>query len=219
MEKRKNKTIGWILLVILILLLIGLNYVKFFMNNNNPNIEETPVENSASEAIDNVLNEIVDNFNNNEQIEQYKEQNINIDATLNNHSLYISYEKDETTTYEFNYNNFDLTITILNEEENVEKFNQIYEILIYAVQQRMNNEENLNTYIKNFLDGTKEYEGLTKEIEDDNIIYTMNITKKIGDTETTEESNTLEEMTSNLDNSTNGNEENTNKDDNLTEGE
>ena len=52
-EKKQSNSMGWLLLILLICMTLGLNYVKFFMNTENENIEETPVENSASQAITN----------------------------------------------------------------------------------------------------------------------------------------------------------------------
>lgn len=180
-------------LIILIILLIALNYVKFFMNSND-NIQQTPVENSASQAVNTALNQIVENFNADEKIKEFQTNNIEITAVLNNYSIFINYKGETSTTYEFHYNNFKLDIKVSNDEENMEKFKIIYEILIRAVQKRLNNTENIDTYINEFLTDSMEYDGLQKIATDDSDIfmYTMDITKKI-------ENNNLEDtVTENL---------------------
>ena len=185
-EKKKNKTIGWILLIILIILILGLNYVKFFMNEPNENITETPVQNTTSEVEIKALQAIVDNFNKNDKIKQYEEQGIKLNAELNNHSIFISYATEETITYEFNYQSLELTINIRNDEENLTKFKKVYEILIYAVQERLENNENIDNYVKDFMEDAKDYTGLSKTVKDGSATYKMNITKKLTSEESQE---------------------------------
>lgn len=181
MNKERIKVIiAWILLVILILLFCYVNYVKFFgVKINEEFISESPVDNSASAAVEVALQDIVSNFNNNPKIEQYKNEGINLNATLNNYSIYISYTNDKTTTYEFYYNDLNLSTTIIDYEENVIKFNKIYEILIMAVQQRIGNDIDLSEIIDNHLNQNSNYDGLNKEINNNKIRYTMDITKKV----------------------------------------
>lgn len=171
---------GWILLIILITLILLLSYFKFFSQRNSSYIDEIPVENSSSEAINIALSQIVENFNHHEKIKQYQNENIKIKAILNNRSIYISYENDTIITYEFSYNNLYLTISVDNDKENLDKFKKIYEILIYAVQERLNNTDNIADYINSYLSNTDKYEGISQEVNGNNIIYKMNITKKIG---------------------------------------
>ena len=177
-EKKKNKMIGWVMLIVLIIMALGISYIKFFMNENK-NIEEKPIENSASEAIEKALTEITNNFNNNEKIKEYEAKNIKIQATQNNNNIFILYESNGTTTYEFTYNNLFLTTTISNKEENINIFKQVYEILIYAAQERIKNEEEIESYVKSYLNDEKEYKGLSKKINKDYITYKMNITEKL----------------------------------------
>lgn len=177
-------------LIVLIMLLLALNYVKFFMNTNE-NIQQMPVENSNSQAVNTALSQIVENFNNDEKISEFQKNNIQITAVLNNYSIFISYNDETSTTYEFSYNNFNLELSVSNDEENMKKFKVIYEILIKAVQKRLNNTENIDTYINEFLTDSIEYDGLQKTATADSNIftYTMDITKKIGN-------NNLENITS-----------------------
>ena len=123
----KQKTIiMWICLTFLIVLILALNYIKFF-GSPNQNIREQPVENSTSEAIDNALLDIVNNFNNSTDVQELTKDSIVASAILKNYSIFISYTINESkTTYEFKYSNLKLTINISNDEENIEKFNKIY---------------------------------------------------------------------------------------------
>ena len=189
-----KKIIAWISLIILIISILGLNYIKFFMTPNE-NITETPTENSTSEAINTALLEIVENFNSNSKTKQHEDENIIMTATLKNHSIYITYEKETITTYEFYYNNFNLETTINNEKENIEKFNQIEEILIEAIQKRLNNEENIEETIKEFINNKTKIEGISKTEKEKTIEYKIDITKKIGNNNNTEnEINNKEEI-------------------------
>ena len=204
MEKKKGNgkvIVAWVFLIILVGLLLGLNYVKFF-GQSNQNIEEKPVENSADQAIDRALTQIVDNFNQHEKVKSYADNNIIIKAVLNHHSIYISYVTDTTITYEFTYQNLGLEIVIANDEENVQKFKEIYEILIYAVQQRLGNDQDIAPYISNFLEDKVEYEGLTKSATEDTFTYQMDITQKLEESIQNDQMNESTEMESNVDTST-----------------
>lgn len=179
MKKQKIKiTIAWMILILLFLSTIGLSYLKFF-GRPNSNIEERPIENSSSEAIELALKEIVNNFNQNEQLKEYEKQNIQMKATLNNRSIFISYTTEITTTYEFTYDNLTLNIIVQNSTDNLEKFKTVFEFLNKAIQQRINNSEDISQYMINFLDNDIQYEGLWKEEKDTTINYHIDITKKL----------------------------------------
>lgn len=187
-DKKKKIIVAWFILIILIISLLSLNYIKFF-GTKNPNIEEHPVENSTATAINTALKDIVKNFNNSEQVQEYVEQNVVIQASLNQYSIYINYITDTTVTYEFSYNNLNLDITIDNDQENLERFYKVYRTLIYAIQKRIGNEENLDALIDSFLsDSNKkiEYDGIKKEEKNQTIHYQINITKKLKDENKTE---------------------------------
>lgn len=192
MKQNKMKLILlWALLVILIVMVLALNYIKFFADPDaQDSIESHPVENSNSEAIHLALEQIVDNFNKNEKIQQYQQENVTLKATLNNYSIFISYITDTTTTYEFYYSNLYLDITVKNEAENLKKFKTVYGILIEAVQERIGNKEDIRNFVTSFLDDSREYVGLKKTISDDGkaFIYSMNITKKLEDDSDTDDS-------------------------------
>ena len=181
MNKEKIKIINaWIFLILLIALFIYVNHIKFFrVEINESTLEKTPVENSTAEAIQLALTNIVDNFNNNSLIEQYKNEGIELNASVNNYSLYISHTKDITTTYEFNYSNLLLSINITNNEENITKFNKVYEILIKAIQERIKNEFDTTNIISKHLNENINYDGLTKEINENIITYKIDITKRL----------------------------------------
>ena len=59
--------VAWILLIVLIIISLVLSYFKV-LSNNNKNISEVPVDNSAAKAVDLALKQIVENFNNDEKI-------------------------------------------------------------------------------------------------------------------------------------------------------
>ena len=178
MEHKKN-LLAWISLITLIILLLFLNYIKFF-SQKNPNIEEKPVENSSSRAIETALSTIVENFNTNEELNTLKEENILLSATRKNYSLFITdIENENRTVYEFKYNNLKLSINVLDEKENLEKFNRVYKILIMSCQKRIQNEDIIDEKIENFLNGEVEIEAIQKKKSGNIINYQMDITKKI----------------------------------------
>lgn len=171
-----KKIIAWIMLFLMIILVLILSYIKFF-SVGNPNIEEVPVENSSSNAIHLALEEITKNFNDDPKIDEYSKNNINIKAVVNNYSIYISYVTDTSITYEFTYD--DLCLSILVSEENNNTFKEVYAILIKAIQDRINNEENIDELINNFFTTDASYDGLSKSNVDGGIEYKINITKKL----------------------------------------
>ena len=178
MEHKKN-LLAWISLITLIILLLFLNYIKFF-SQKNPNIEEKPVENSSSRAIETALSTIVENFNTNEELNTLKEENILLSATRKNYSLFITdIENENRTVYEFKYNNLKLSINVLDEKENLEKFNRAYKILIMSCQKRIQNEDIIDEKIEKFLNGEVEIESIQKKKSGNIINYQMDITKKI----------------------------------------
>ena len=178
MEHKKN-LLAWISLITLIILLLFLNYIKFF-SQKNTNIEEKPVENSSSRAIETALSTIVENFNTNEELNTLKEENILLSATRKNYSLFITdIENENRTVYEFKYNNLKLSINVLDEKENLEKFNRVYKILIMSCQKRIQNEDIIDEEIEKFLNGEVEIEAIQKKKSGNIINYQMDITKKI----------------------------------------
>ena len=72
-----------------------------------------------------------------------------------------------------------LTINISNDEENIEKFNKIYKILIKSCQKRLNNSDNINEQIDKFLNGEQELLGITRTRKNNLMTYKMDITQKI----------------------------------------
>ena len=183
-EKKKSNFLGWFLLVLLVFAMLGLNYIKFFMNVDETNIEETAVDNQLSQVVVNALTEIVNNFNENERIKEYQSQNVMMNASLNQYSIFIEYTDTTTNTFEFHYDNLVLSITVPNDEVQLQKFRQVYEILILAVQKRLENDIDLTPYINGFFDEKKEYDGLIVENIGNQSTYRMNITKKLGVTDT-----------------------------------
>lgn len=200
-KNSRKRVIAWISLIILVSGLLMLNYVKFFKAPNK-NIEERPVESSSATAIQTALEDIVKNFNNSEELNNYANQGIKMKATLNQYSIFINYITDTTVTYEFSYSNLNLSITVDNEDENVEKFHQVYSLLLKAIQKRINNDDgNLDSMISNVLSGTQMYDGMIIEEKDKIISYQVNITKKLDE--------------SNVSDINNNNDDNNNSEDNL----
>lgn len=177
---KKGKIIfTWITLIVLIGLLLALNYIKFFVVAN-PNIEERPVENSSSVAIHTALKEITEQFNQNEELEEYKKNGIQMNAILNQYSIYIHYSEDkETTTYEFDYSNLSLKIKLTNEEKNLAKFYVVYKLLIEACQRRIGTQGDFSSLLDNVLNGEIEWDGVSKNEEENFVIYQLNITKQL----------------------------------------
>ena len=182
MNKEKNKNlIAWILLLILISITLAITYIKYFsFDNINNNIEERPINESSSNAIHIALKDIVTNFNDNNKVIEYQQtNNLTLKASVNNYSIFISYIDSTTTTYEFKYEDLFLNININNDAENEKKFNIIYKFLIEAVQKRINNSNNIDELINNFLTNDINYDGLIKNSDNNIIEYKMNITKKL----------------------------------------
>ena len=175
----KKTGFAWFLLIILIVISLILSYFKFSIDHNQY-ITEIPVENSTSQAIHLALTEIVNNFNNDDLITQYRNQNIDINAVLKNYSIFVSEQTDMVVTYEFSYSNMNLSIVIDNDEKNIEKFNRVAFIMIKAVQERMNNIANIDeNSIQSFLQGEKQFDGMSIVKEKEKIKMIINITKKI----------------------------------------
>jgi len=180
--KDSNKiklVIAWISLLIFLVMLLVLNYIKFFgFYDYSNDVTEEQVDNSSEEAINLALSDIVNNFNGSQEVMAFKEQNVEINARLKNRSIYISYIDEVTTTYEFNYNNLLLSINIKNDIDSISKFNKIYSILIKAIQIRLNN-VNVDELIKLHIDEDKELNGIEKEVSEDVVKYKIDITKKV----------------------------------------
>lgn len=170
--------IAWFILMLLLLMIVYLNYVKF-VSFYTYEVEE--IEESSNEAIDIALTDIVNIFNNSEDIANYKNQGINISALSKTRSIYISYSKDTTTTYKFNYDALTLNINIKNEEDNLNLFNTIYRILIKSIQSRIQNENNdIDDLINLHINDNIDIVGLEKKDNPDNTIsYKIDITKKL----------------------------------------
>lgn len=200
MSKKNNKKIfiAWFSLIILLLLFLSLNYIKFFKAPNE-NIKEQPIETSSSKAIETALGDIVKNFNNDIEIKNYNDKNIKINAVLNQYSIFITYTTNNTTTYEFTYNNLNLRINVNNDKENIDKFNQIYSILLKAIQKRLNNEsEDLDEVINDIINQEQTYEGIIKVENEKTNYYQIDITKKIiENNKISTEQNSLESLTEN----------------------
>ncbi len=170
--------VAWIMLVVLIIISLVLSYFKV-LSNNNKNLSEVPVDNSASKAVDLALKQIVDNFNNDEKINEYSNQNISMNAVLKNKSIFISYKTDKVITYEFVYNNFNLSVNINDDDENLKRFEKIFIVLNNAVQKRLNNDLDSESIVHDFLNDKKKVSGLIVDRQDKSLRVSVNILEKL----------------------------------------
>lgn len=186
MKKNKTKTpkkisifFAWIVLITCIFLILGLTYLKFFaIDNDKENMQEHPVNDvQTSPIITETLQTIVNNFNKSELVNNYKNENITINATLDETTITINYISDTIQKkYIFTFNSPMLNSTITNEDAN--EFKIIYKILVYACQQRLNNNNNIDSILEEFYNG-KEVTGLSQKTENGNLIYSIDISTSI----------------------------------------
>ena len=181
-QQKKKRIVAYIVLFALVIIALWLSYIKFF-SEENTYIEEVPVNESSSKAIHEALENITNKFNQNTEVSDYEvKNNVNLSATVNNYSIFISYITDTTVTYEFAYDDLCLNIIVNDDIAKREEFKVIYGFLIRAVQERINNiddTDNIKKIIDEFLNNDTSFNGLSKEIIDDGIKYQMNITKKL----------------------------------------
>ena len=119
-EKPKKKKLNPILLVLLVVVIASIGVVLYFTlfnnsepdtpnppnNPNNPTTPETPVTPQIT------LNDILNNFNNNENVNQLKETS-DITASINNNVITIDVTTDgQTNSYLFTLENRDLVFEI-----------------------------------------------------------------------------------------------------------
>ena len=116
---------------------------------------------------------------NDEKINEYTNQNINMNAVLNNRSIFVSYKTDKVITYEFIYNNFNLSVNIENNDENMKRFEKVFVILNNAVQKRLNNDIDTESIVHDFLNNKKEVSGLLIDKKDKMFRVSVNIIEKI----------------------------------------
>ena len=172
-QKKSNKVVfAWITLILLVIIAGSLTYLKFFytIETNAENNEElTP-------AIQNELQKIVDNFNNSELVKEKTKENITIKSKLENNVITVEYESSERKE-EYNYT-FNNLILIIETDNDNNIFKEIFKIMIYAVQKRLGNENNVDNLIEGFINNTMEVDGLYREtIEANKITYNIDITK------------------------------------------
>lgn len=169
--------LGWILLIIFVSAALGLTYLKFFGPNENLS-EHLVEEEVVSPIITEALQSIVDNFNNSDLNSQYKDINIDMNATLNGTSIIVEYSSGTNVEYEFTFDSPNLSVSL--DDSNVDIFNVVYTIMIYANQQRLGNNSDIDDYIVGFLDGDLDVDGLSKEVSDNTSLYSIDISKVIG---------------------------------------
>ena len=188
-QKKSNKTaFAWIILILLVFIASGLTYLKFFYTR------ETEAENNEelTPAIQNELQKIVDNFNNSEIIKEKAKENITIKSRLENNVIIVEYESSERKEeYNYTFNNLILITEIANDDN---AFKETFKIMVYAVQKKLGNENNIDNLLEGFINNTMEVEGLYREtIEANKITYNIEITKVVKEIGSMDESKEEEE--------------------------
>lgn len=183
MNEKSKLYLAYLILAILIILILILTYIRLF-SLSLVRIEEKPINNSNSKAIQNALVDITTNFNKNINVINYSNNNdVSLKASVNNFSIFVNYTDDTTITYEFTLQkteDLSLDINISNNDKVDEnKFNTIYCFLVEAVQKRLNNNVNLLNEINDFLINDIPCEGLSKKKTKNGIQYQINIMDKI----------------------------------------
>ena len=171
--------LAWIILFICLIFATALTYLKFFYEDlNDKNMEEYSTNDTQlSPVIVEALQTIVKNFNESDMVKKHQEPNIAINAYLEEGIIKVDYTKEnKKTTYDFNFAVPMLTSTITKEQE--EEYKNVFKIMIYACQKRLNNDINAEEITDNFYKGTS-YIGLVKEEKDNNITYGIDVSKEI----------------------------------------
>lgn len=188
-QKKKSVVGLCLLLIILIGIALGITYLKFFYKDTtgDPIIPEQKL----TPAITSELNKIVDNINNDEIVKGKSKENINIKAELKKDTIAITYNNNnKKEEYNFKYNNMLLEIETESADE---VFNEIFKIIVRANQKRLNNTNNIDNIVDQFLNNEYEINGLYKEsLEANEITYSISIDKVIKIIETKTEEDDLE---------------------------
>lgn len=172
-QKKSNKVVfAWIILILLVIIAGSLTYLKLF------NTIEIEAENNEelTPTIQNELQKIVDNFNNSELVKEKTKENITIKSKLENNVITVEYKSSERKE-EYNYT-FNNLILIIETDNDNNIFKEIFKLMVYAVQKRLGNENNVDNLIEGFINNTMEVDGLYREtIEANKITYNIDITK------------------------------------------
>ena len=140
---------AWVALIILSLCLAGLIYAKKTYKPKETNIEEDV---SIPDVIVEALNNIVDNFNSNKKVVELKDNNIVYEATLEDMYIVISSTKDENTTeIKYEYDMFKHSLSSSATDIDKEIFIDIFKLLVESCQTRLENTDNVQSYIDKFL--------------------------------------------------------------------
>ena len=169
--------LAWILLIMLISAATGLTYLKFFGEIEIENNKESGNEEKISPVITQALTTIVDEFNKEENIQEYKKNNVIVNAELENTSIKVTFKNQETKIYTFK---IEIPNLIVDTTSNDQEFEKIFTLMVYACQKRLNNNTDIDEHIKSFLEDGREIVGLSKKnIEANKIEYIIDISKKI----------------------------------------
>lgn len=161
--------LAFIILSFSLIAILYIIYLKTYYVNDDI-MSEHKINESSNVAINNALNEIIDKFNNSEEILKLNEGKKIVTSKVNNFSLFVTYSDIDSITYEFTYRDLILSINNYSDDE---KFNMILINLVKSIQLRLNNEvsdEDVNLCIK-------DNSCLGVILEDDT--YKLNIVEKI----------------------------------------
>ena len=200
--------IAWILLIVLICSLGGITYIKFFSNItvDNNNTEDSNSVQQLSEEEKEILEKIVENFNKNKKISEYEQQKIIIKAAFENNAINIYYNSRANKNYSFTLENGFL---VNSNDSNDKEIQKVISLIIYANQERLGNNENIDKILDAFFNNDEEIDGLVVESTEANVItYKININQIIGTKTSNNEKNESKEQTETNKNTTTN--ENTN---------
>lgn len=169
---------AWLALVMLISFGTFLTYLKFFGYNSNMEEHKISQKDDVSPAIIEALNAICDNFNDISNDKYYTSQGIRMTAKLDGTNIVVNYKKGEINEeYTFLFSAPKLLATVILSEEN--NFRDVYRACVYASQWRLNNKENIDSYIYSFYDNKKAVSGLSLDSGDIEDTYGIDISRVI----------------------------------------
>lgn len=176
---------AWFFLIILIGCTAGLVYLKNFKGSTTETQNEEIPE-TISPAITTVLTDIVDKFNNNTLVNDYKTEDLTLTASLQNATITVNYA---TTTangnIQYTYNQMTANLTTTFETTDKEINDKVYKTMILACRDRLGLTEDVTSKIDEFINGTTEAPGLKKETTGSDSTYYINIMKPLEEETTT----------------------------------
>lgn len=181
MKKGNNISIvmAWVLLFINIGLFLFISYLKFFTNNDSSSnvIEHSVNDTKLSPVIIEELQTVIKYFNEDDEVKNYKDENIIIKAYLEDEDIKVSYkEQDNEEIFVFKFSTPLLTCSI--DKDNLDMFKIIYRIMVNSCQKRLGNSDYDINLIDDFYNGN-DVGGLVVETDDNKYTYGIDMTVKI----------------------------------------